>query len=179
MTETRAAAVPALSADEAARVERVARDFRSPMKLRAYFSAKLPLALFAGLKVRELTAGRCAVDVPYGWRTTNPFRSTYFAAQSMAAELSTGALVMLAVQSSREPVSMLVANMSASFEKKASDTLTFTCEDGADAFAAVRETLRTGEGVTVPMKTVGRLPDGTVAATFEFVWTMKKKAPKS
>lgn len=176
MTET--AAAPALSPEEAARVERVAADFRSPLRLRGYFAARLPLALFAGLRVRELTTRRCAVDVPYGWRTTNPFRSTYFAAQTMAAELSTGALVMLAVQSSREPVSMLVASMSASFEKKASQTLTFTCEDGADAFAAVRETLRTGEGVTVPLRTVGRLPDGTVASTFEFVWTIKKKTPR-
>ena len=176
MTQT--ATAPALSPDEAARVERIARDFRSPLKMRAYFSAKLPLALFAGLRVRELSTARCAVDVPYGWRTTNPFRSTYFAAQCMAAELSTGALVMLAVQSSRDPVSMLVANMTASFEKKASQTLTFTCENGADAFAAVRETLRTGEGVTVPMRTVGRLPDGTVAATFEFIWTMKKKTAR-
>lgn len=176
MTQT--AAVPTLSPEETARVERMAANFRSPVKLRAYFAAKLPLALFAGLRVRELTPGRCAVDVPYGWRSTNPFRSTYFAAQSMAAELSTGALVMLAVQSSRDPVSMLVASMSASFEKKASQTLTFTCENGADAFAAVRETLRTGEGVTVPMRAVGRLPDGTVAATFDFVWTMKKKTPR-
>ena len=84
----------------------------------AYLGASSPLpAAFAGLRIDEFDAGKCAVSLPYGWRTQNPFRSIYFAAQCMAAELSTGALAMLAIQSSNESVSMLVTNMSASFGK--------------------------------------------------------------
>lgn len=161
-----------------AAAERAAGKLLNPMALRAYFAAKLPLALFAGLRVRDLNADRCVVAVPYGWRTTNPFKSTYFAAQTMAAELSTGALVLLAVQTAPDPVSMLVTSMSATFEKKASETLLFTCDDGPAAFDAVRRTLETGEGVTAEMETVGRLPDGTVAARFTFVWGIKKKTPR-
>ncbi len=167
-----------LSPDVRARAGRIAADMLNPMKMRAYFAAKLPLALFAGLRMRELTPERCAVSVPYGWRTTNPFRSTYFAAQSMAAELSTGAPAMLAAQSAPSPVAMLIVEMRAAFEKKAADTAVFTCEDGEKAFAAVRETLETGEGATAEMETVGRLPDGTVVARFTFVWSFKKRAAK-
>lgn len=177
MSETAAARPP--TGPDPRRAERIARDLLNPLKMRAYFAAKLPLALFAGLRVRALTTRRCDVAVPYGWRTTNPFRSTYFAAQTMAGELSTGALVMLAVNSSPEPVSMLVVNMTATFGKKASETLVFTCEDGDAAFDAVRRTLETDEGVTVEMTTVGRLPDGTEASRFTFVWSMKKKTPRS
>ncbi|HET6232305.1 MAG TPA: DUF4442 domain-containing protein [Longimicrobiaceae bacterium] len=158
--------------------EKVRRRMLTAAGLRAYFLAKLPLALFAGLKVRTLTAQRCEVTVPYGWRSTNPFRSTYFAAQAMAAELSTGALTLLAVESAGVPVSMLVGSMTATFEKKATETLTFTCEDGDRVFAAVRETVATGEGVTAELSTVGTLPDGTVAARFTFVWSLKKKTPR-
>ena len=65
-----------------------ARKLRSrmtnPLLLKGFMLAKLPLALFAGLRVRELSDHRCVVTVPYGWRSTNPFRSTYFAALSMA-----------------------------------------------------------------------------------------------
>lgn len=170
---------PDASPPSRAEVERATRQLLNPLAFRAYLAAKLPLALFAGLRMRELDARRCAVAVPYGWRTTNPFRSTYFAAQSMAAELSTGALVLLAVQTAPAPVSMLVTGMSAIFEKKASETLVFTCEDGAACFDAVRRTLETGEGVTLEMHTVGRLPDGTVAARFTFIWGIKKKMPKA
>ena len=71
-----------------AEVAKLAARLKSPLQFRAYLLAKLPLALFAGLRVRELDAGRCAVSVPYGWRSTNPFRSTYFAALGMAADRS-------------------------------------------------------------------------------------------
>ena len=51
----------------------------------------LPLAAFAGLRVIRLDGAACSVRLPGGWRTQNPFRSTYFGAQAMAAEMSAGA----------------------------------------------------------------------------------------
>src|ERR1700710_2398497 len=87
-----------------AEVAKLAARLKSPLQFRAYMLAKLPLALFAGLRVRELDAGRCAVSVPSGWRSTTPFRSTYFAALSMAAEMTTGALAMMATQLAPQPV---------------------------------------------------------------------------
>jgi Domain of unknown function (DUF4442) len=169
----------AAPAPNLAAVQRLAARLKSPLGLRGYFLAKLPLAYMAGLRIKVLDAERCAVTVPYGWRTTNPFKSTYFAAQAMAAELSTGALVMLATETAPAPVAMLIVSMTASFEKKATEKLTFTCDAGPDAFAAVAETLRTGEGVPIEMRTVGTLPDGTVASTFTFTWSVKKRAPRA
>ena len=83
--------------------DKLIQQMKSPLGFRAYLGFKLPLAAFAGLRVDEFTAERCAVSLPYGWRTQNPFNSIYFAAQCMAAELSTGALAMLAIQSSKCP----------------------------------------------------------------------------
>jgi hypothetical protein len=163
-------------ADTAGAADKLRRRMTSPWMLRGYFLAKLPLALFAGLRVRELDSERCVTSVPYAWRTTNPFRSTYFAAQSMAAELSTGALAMMAVELAPQPVAMLITNLEAAFEKKANALATFTCEDGAKAFAAVAETTRTGEPATARMETVGRLPDGTVVSRFAFTWSFKRRA---
>jgi hypothetical protein len=148
----------------------------NPLLMRGFLLAKLPLALVAGVRVRELTSERCVATVPYGWRSTNPFRSTYFAALAMAAELSTGALAMMAVELASQPVAMLITNLEASFERKATALTAFTCEDGAKASAAVAETVRTGEPATARMETVGRLPDGTVAARFAFTWSFKRRS---
>jgi hypothetical protein len=156
--------------------ERLRRRMLSPFLMRGFFLAKLPLALVAGLRVRELTAERCVTTVPYGWRTTNPFHSTYFAAQSMAAELSTGALAGLAVELASQPVAFLIVGLEASFEKKATALTSFTCEDGTKIFAAVEETLRTGEPATARAETVGRMPDGTVVARFAFTWSFKRRS---
>jgi hypothetical protein len=156
--------------------EKIRGRMLSPLLMRGFFLARLPLALVAGLRVRELSTERCVATVPYGWRSTNPFRSTYFAALSMAAELSTGALAMMAVELAPQPVALLITNLEASFEKKATALAAFTCEDGPQAFAAVAETARTGEPATARMETVGRLPDGTVVARFVFTWSFKRRS---
>jgi Domain of unknown function (DUF4442) len=152
---------------------------RNPFLLRLYFLAKLPLALFAGLRMDTLTREKCEVSVPYGWRSTNPFRSTYFAAQAMAAELSTGALAMAAVRAAPVRVALLIVNLEAVFEKKATARATFTCEAGDAIQAAVTRAIETGEPQTVRAETAGRLPDGVVIARFWFTWSFKAKTGKS
>ncbi|HWM92734.1 MAG TPA: DUF4442 domain-containing protein [Thermoanaerobaculia bacterium] len=154
------------------------RRMLNPLLMRGYFLAKLPLALVAGLRLRELNEERCVATVPYGWRSTNPFRSTYFAALSMAAELSTGALAMAAVESAPRPVAMLITGLTASFEKKATGVTTFTCEEGAKLFEAVARTIATGEAVAVEVPTVGTAADGNVVARFTFTWSFKVRAQR-
>ena len=172
------AAAPAADLD-AAKMERIRRRMLNPFLFRAFMLAKLPLGLCAGMRLRSLDAGRCQTTVPYGWRSTNPFRSIYFAAQSMAAELSTGAIAMLAVESAPAPVAMLITGLESTFTKKATSLTTFTCEEGARLFAAVRETVVTGEPAVTRVETVGRMADGTEVSRFVFTWSFKKRAPRA
>jgi hypothetical protein len=152
------------------------RRMLNPLLMWFYFLAKLPLALFAGVKLRELDADHAVATVPYGWRSTNPFRSTYFAALSMAAELSTGALAMLAVDLAPRPVAMLIVNLTASFEKKAAGLTTFTCAEGVRLAAAVARAAGSDEPATAEVETVGRSGDGTVVARFTFTWSFKARS---
>lgn len=149
--------------------------FTNSFLLRLFFLRRMPLALAAGVRVRAIDTRSCTTSVPYGWRSTNPFRSTYFAALAMAAELSTGALGMHHARRAREPVGLLIVGMTASFEKKATALATFSCEDGELAAAAVAATLATGEATIAEMSSVGRLPDGAVVARFTFRWSFKRR----
>lgn len=144
--------------------------------MRLYMLAKLPLGLFAGLRIRELTPERCAVSVPYGWRSTNPFKSTYFAAQAMAAEMSTGALALAATELASGSVAMLIVGLEAQFGKKATSEATFICEDGVGAFAAVEMALASGEPQTWRAQTVGRLANGDEVSRFVFTWSFKRRS---
>lgn len=159
--------------------EKRRRQMLSPFLMRLYFLSKLPLALMAGLRLRELDERHAVVTVPYGWRSTNPFRSTYFAALAMAAELSTGALAMVATDLAPRPVALLIVGLTAGFEKKATATTTFTCEEGDKLAAAVTRAVETGEPATAEVETIGRSPDGTVVARFTFTWSFKARTPKS
>ena len=94
----------------------------------------------------------------------------------MAAELATGALVMQQIRKSGRNFSMLVLNNKARFTKKATGRIVFHCEDGASLKEALDRAVRSGEGQTVWMKSVGRNEAGEMVSEFHFEWTLKVRA---
>ena len=146
-----------------------------PKKLNSFLMFKLPSAWFSGVRVKELSQETCVTGVKHKWINQNPFNSLYFAVQAMAAELSTGALVMQSIQKSEKKVSMLVAQNSSKFMKKATGKISFTCEEGEKARAAIEKTIATGEGETFWMKSIGKNEEGVEVSVFEFEWTVKLK----
>lgn len=148
----------------------------SPSKLNSFLMYKLPSAWLCGVRVRHIDQTECEVGVKHRWINQNPFNSMYFAVQAMAAELSTGALVMNKIQESKKKVSMLVAQNKASFTKKATGKIKFTCYDGNKVNEALERTIETGEGQTFWMKSVGINEDGVEVSVFEFEWTVKLKS---
>src|SRR5215203_1615470 len=70
------------------------KQMTSPFKFRMFLLSKLPSAYFSGVRVKSIDENKCEVTIPFKWFSQNPFRSTYFACLSMAAEMSTGALAM-------------------------------------------------------------------------------------
>lgn len=146
---------------------------RHPLKSSLYFFWKLPIAWLSGVRVTDFQPHRCTTVVPYRWLSQNPFRSTYFACLSMAAELSCGLLAMLHANSTGKRVSMLVTRLEAGFVKKAKGKTWFTCEDGAAIQAAVERAIATGEGQTITTQSAGKSEDGTLIATFAIIWSFK------
>ena len=139
---------------------------------------KLPAAWLCGVRVRALEESECKVGVRYRWINKNPFNSMYFAVQAMAAELSTGALVMTAIGKKPEKISMLVMKSNATFSKKATGRITFRCVDGEKIEEALQKAERTGEGETFWMTSVGTNEEGQEVSAFEFEWTIKIKNKK-
>ena len=137
---------------------------------------KLPSAWLCGVRVKHIDETECEVGVTHRWINQNPFNSMYFAVQAMAAELSTGALVMNRIQSSNKKISMLVAQNKSTFSKKATGKIRFTCYDGNKVNEALQRTIETGEGQTFWMKSVGVNEDGVEVSVFEFEWTVKLKS---
>ncbi|MEQ9467239.1 MAG: thioesterase [Ekhidna sp.] len=136
----------------------------------------LPMGWIAGLRVRELDSGKCTTSVPFKYLTKNPFKSTYFAVQSMAAELSTATPCLLAVTGKKPSIAFIIVDLKATFSKKATDRVYFTCEDGAKAFEAVEKCIQTGESVAATFKTIGKMKDGTIVSEFEFTWSFKQRS---
>ena len=88
-------------------------------KMNRFLMFKLPSAYLCGVKLKELDSFRAIVTVTHKWINKNPFQSMYFAVQSMAAELTTGAIVIKKIKESGNNISMLVTNHTGRFTKKA------------------------------------------------------------
>lgn len=134
---------------------------------------KLPSAWWCGVRLRSLDLEEAVVTVRHSWFNQNPFKSMFWAVQGMAAELSTGAIVMQQIRESGRNVSMLVASNRASFSKKAIGKIAFRCTDGALIRQALEETIKSGEGQTFCMRSVGTNEEGLQVSAFEFEWTIK------
>jgi hypothetical protein len=142
-----------------------------------FLLSKLPSAYFSGVRVKSLDESKCEVTVPFKWFSQNPFRSTYFACLSMAAEMSTGALALGHLYKRKPAVSMLVVKTEGEYFKKATDKTTFVCEDGSGIKKTIEEAIATGEGKTIRVKTIGKNRAGELVAEFYITWSFKAKAP--
>ncbi len=147
----------------------------SPSKLNKFLLFKLPAAYFTGVRTKHLDDKTCVVTVKHRWINQNPFNSMFWAVQGMAAELTTGALVMKKIKKSEKKISMLVASNNANFTKKATGKITFTCNEGLKIDEAIVKAIETGEGQTVWLNSNGKNEDGVEVSSFNFEWTIKVK----
>jgi len=147
----------------------------TPSKLNTFLLFKLPSAYFSGVRVKQISTEKCTVSVKHRWVNQNPFNSMYFAVQAMAAELTTGALVMYHIKNSGKKISMLVANNKGNFSKKAKGRITFTCNDGHLIADAIARTVATGEGQTFWMKSIGVDEQGDQVSEMDFEWSVRAK----
>lgn len=148
----------------------------TPRKINLFNLFKLPAVYFTGIRVKTITNQSCTVTVKHRWINQNPFKSVFWAVQGMAAELTTGALVLAKIQASGKNISMLVANNKATFTKKATGRITFTCNDGDTINEALQKAIDTGKGQTFWMTSVGVNEDGVEVSRFDFEWTVKVKS---
>ena len=148
----------------------------TPSKLNIYLMFKLPSAYFTGVRAKHIDDIKCIVKVKHRWINQNPFRSMFWAVQGMAAELTTGALVMKKIKESKRNISMLVANNSASFTKKATGIIIFECTEGDKIDAIIDKAITTGEGQTIWLNANGVNSDGVEVSQFRFEWTLKVKS---
>ncbi|MCS6928687.1 MAG: DUF4442 domain-containing protein [Saprospiraceae bacterium] len=136
---------------------------------------KLPAAAFIGVRLEHLDDERCVICLPYRWRSRNPFRSIYFAAQCVAAELSTGLPAWMAVREQSVPVSMLVIHLEASFIKKAAQPVWFTCESLREINQVVRHAAESDAAQTLRVLSIGRLLDGTEVTHVWITWSFRRR----
>jgi hypothetical protein len=157
------------------RAEQARRRLGGGLGFRLYLLARLPLAFAAGLRLERLDEQLCQTSLPGGWRTRNPFGSTYFAALCMAAEAASGAPALALASGAPASVAVILREIHAVFNKRVEGHARFEFQDLAGIKAAVDEAAGRDESVSYAAEVVGRGPDGEPAAEFRVVWSFKRR----
>ena len=144
-------------------------------RFRAFTVLSMPSAAFVGLRFVRADEEVCVTSIPGGWRSQNPFKTMYWAAQGMAAELATGVVPFAISRTTKRGIRMFVVSTEATFVKRAKGKIVFTCEDIAAARAAIEETLTTGEKIELDLRAVGRDSDGDIVSEWVFKWNFRAR----
>jgi|AntRauTorckE5430_2_1112549.scaffolds.fasta_scaffold00051_19 hypothetical protein len=147
----------------------------TPSKINLFLLTKLPSAWLCGVRLTHIDNTSCVTTATHRWINQNPFRSMYFAVQAMAAELSTGAIVMKEINESNLKISMLVAENTSAFHKKATGRIKFTCLDGDLVRSSVKKCEIDPEGQKFWMTSIAKNKNGDIVSEFKFLWTLRKK----
>lgn len=147
----------------------------NPVKFRLFLLKNLPAAYFSGLKIVNANAERSVISIPYKWFTRNPFRCTYFACLSMAAETSTGILAMANTYKRSPKISMLVTGIEGKFYKRATGLSLFVCEEGSAIRQTVEETITTNQAQSIKVLSSGFNKENELIAEFWITWSFKMK----
>jgi hypothetical protein len=93
----------------------------------------------------------------------------------MAAELSTGALILNNTYKRKPAISMLIVKMEANYFRKATGTTWFTCDEGMKMKEAVSAAGKEKEGKIITVTSIGKNKNEEPVAEFLFTWSIKEK----
>jgi len=146
---------------------------KSPFQYNLYNFFKLPSVWWCGIRVKSVNEESCLVSVKHRWINQNPFKSMFWAVQGMAAELSTGLLLMNEIARTKKSFSMLVLNNKANFSKKATGRILFSCDQGSQIKECLNKAISSGTPQTIWLNSSGLDSKGDTVSKFSFEWTLK------
>ncbi|MDG1052691.1 MAG: DUF4442 domain-containing protein [Flavobacteriaceae bacterium] len=146
---------------------------KSPFQYNLYNFFKLPSVWWCGIRVKSVNEESCLVSVKHRWINQNPFKSMFWAVQGMAAELSTGLLLMNEIARTKKSFSMLVLNNKANFSKKATGRISFSCDQGRQIKECLNKAISSGTPQTIWLNSFGLDSKGDTVSKFSFEWTLK------
>jgi hypothetical protein len=150
-----------------------ARKIQRPFALWFFMLRNLPSALFCGVRMKYLDDEDCIVTLKQKWFNKNPFGSIYFACLCMAAEFSTGVLVLGYSDCQILPIRIIVANVEATFLKRAKGKITFICKDGKHINRDMQTAAKHGKPVFHNAYCYAINKEGEQIASFVITWQFK------
>ncbi len=148
----------------------------NPSKLNTFLMFKLPAAYITGVRTKYIDDDKCLTTVKHRWINQNPFKSMFWAVQGMAAELTTGVLLIKKIQESKQNIAMLLVANEAQYFKKATGRIYFECTQGKEVSEVINKAIETKEGQTITLTSIGTNEEGIKVSELKFTWSVKVRS---
>ena len=142
------------------------------LKYTFFLFFQLPSAFFCGVRLKYLDSFKSIVSINHSWFNKNPFKSIFWAAQGMAAELTTGSLIKNAIKESGVNVSYLVVENKSSFYKKATGKIIFECNQGKELQDLFNSFDKDNNKAIIELKSIGTDSNNIKVSEFSFSWSL-------
>ena len=146
------------------------------LKYTFFLFFQLPSAFFCGVRLKYLDSFKSIVSINHSWFNKNPFRSIFWAAQGMAAELTTGSLIKNTIKESGVNVSYLVVENKSSFYKKATGKIIFECNQGKELQDLFNSFDKDNNKAIIELKSIGTDSNNIKVSEFSFTWSLKVRS---
>jgi hypothetical protein len=146
------------------------------LKYTFFLFFQLPSAFFCGVRLKYLDSFKSIVSINHSWFNKNPFKSIFWAAQGMAAELTTGSLIKNSIKESGVNVSYLVVENKSSFYKKATGKIIFECNQGKELQDLFNSFDKDNNKAIIELKSIGTDSNNIKVSEFSFTWSLKVRS---
>ena len=143
------------------------------LKYNLFLLRKLPSAYFCGARIRSLDSEQCEIKITLNWFNKNPFKSMFWAAQGMAAELTTGLMITDKIKKSGYDISMLLISNSSNYFKKATGTIIFNCSQGNKIDDMIEKLINLKTPQKIVLSSTGINRQNVTVSKFTFEWSLK------
>ncbi len=139
---------------------------------------KIPMLLFTRPSVLELTDEKIVVKIPLKRRTRNHLGSMYIGALVVGAEISAGLIAWRRIEEFGVPINLLFKDIHGEFLRRPDADAMFTCSQGKEIDALVRDAAESGERREMPIEITVTVPETAgdePVARFTMTLTIKRK----
>ena len=143
------------------------------LKYHIFLLTKLPAAYFCGARLKSINSNECNVKITLNWFNKNPYRSMFWAAQGMAAELTTALMLTDKINKSGYDISMLLISSKSNYYKKATGTIVFNCSEGNNMDEMMNKLISSNIPQTIILSSRGVNQNKVKVSEFIFEWSLK------
>jgi acyl-coenzyme A thioesterase PaaI-like protein len=148
---------------------------RETIALRWFGFTRIPLLLYVGVSVIELTPERMVVRIPLRRRTKNHLGSMYFGALCIGADCAPGAFAMYLIRQQPARISMVFKDFQAEFLKRAEGDVDFICDQGKEIAELVALAAASNERVERQLDIIATVPSISDEPVARFTLTLSLK----